>query len=117
MCLTCLFADNDARRDKCDVCGAGNPTGDKGAAYTVQQECTSCHFLSGAFCTSCDMCHRPLPGASVPAQTKPEERRGLPRLNQDPESSYAIHRGPALRRNHRDQRPDGSGWNDGSDSD
>jgi len=106
MCLTCLFADNASKHDKCDVCGAGNPN-TPGSAYTVQQECASCHFLNGAFARSCDMCNRPLAGASVPSKPKAEERRGLPRTTTD--QSFAIHRAS--------RRPDGSGWNVDSDSD
>jgi len=109
MCLTCLFADNTPLNARCDVCGAGNPTG---AEAQVQQECPACHFFNSPFCSSCDMCHRPLRGHASTSQVPPE----VPSSKMD-ETSFALHRAPASsgRRNRREV--ENSGWAYGSDSD
>lgn len=107
MCLTCLFADNTPRNARCDVCGAGNPTG---CDVDVQQECPSCHFFNSPFCAACDMCHRPLHGHAPPV-TAPESQL---RSKVD-EASFALHRAPPSGRHRKDAEV--SGWAYGSDSD
>jgi hypothetical protein len=106
MCLTCLFADNTPHHARCDVCGAGNPTG---YDAQVQQECPACHFFNSPFCAACDMCHRPLHG-HAPEATAPDSQR---RSKAD-EASFALHRAPPSGRRKDTEL---AGWAYGSDSD
>jgi len=108
MCLTCLFADNTPQNARCDVCGAGNPTG---ADAQVQQECPACHFFNSPFCSSCDMCHRPLRGHASTAQVPVEPSSKID------ETSFALHRAPASSGRRNRSGVENSGWAYGSDSD